>query len=71
MSQTSFQSLQRENPPSLFSEEALWLCENRRTRYKTKINGPLAEILQQYPADYRLRLLSIKSPQEAEHVQPA
>ncbi|HEY9685478.1 MAG TPA: hypothetical protein V6C52_00735 [Coleofasciculaceae cyanobacterium] len=46
----------------LYSEYAVWLCENRQTRFKTRINGALAEILKKYPNDYRLRLLSIKEP---------
>lgn len=44
----------------LYSEQAVWLCENRQTRFKTRINGVLAQILKQYPNDYKLRLLAIK-----------
>lgn len=46
----------------IYSEAAVWLCENRKTRFKTRINGALAQILKQYPADYKLKLLSIKEP---------
>ena len=45
-----------------YSEVAVWLCENRKTRFKTRIHGALAQILKQYPADYKLKLLSIKEP---------
>jgi hypothetical protein len=51
----------------LYSEYAVWLCENRQTRFKTRINGALAQILKKYPNDYRLRLLSIKEPSH-EHI---
>jgi hypothetical protein len=44
----------------IYSEQALWLCENRKTRFKTKIHGALAQILKKYPGDYRLKLLKIK-----------
>jgi hypothetical protein len=53
---------------NVFSETAVWLCENRKTRFKTRINGALAEILKKYPDDYKLRLLKIK---EMAHDRPA
>ena len=46
----------------LYSEESVWLCENRKTQYKTRIHGALAQILKKYPQDYRLRLLFAKEP---------
>lgn len=45
---------------NIYSEQALWLCENRKTKFKTRIHGALAQILKKYPADYRLKLLSVK-----------
>lgn len=57
-----------EQPADIYSESAVWLCENRATRFKTRISGALAQILQKYPQDYRLRLLKIK---ETPHVNPA
>lgn len=48
----------------IYSENAVWLCENKQTRFKTRVNGPLAEILKKYSDDYKLRLLSVK---EAAH----
>lgn len=53
-----------------YSEHAVWLCENRKTQYKTRINGALAEILKKYPEDYCLRLLAIKEP-PYEHIASA
>lgn len=50
----------RRTPPDIYSEQALWLCENRKTRFKTKIHGALAQILKKYPGEYRLKLLKIK-----------
>lgn len=47
---------------NIYSEEAVWLCENLKTNYKTRIHGALAQILKKYPNDYRLRLLSTKEP---------
>ncbi|WP_373531904.1 hypothetical protein [Vampirovibrio sp.] len=47
----------------IYSEQALWLCENPKTRFKTKIHGALAQILKKYPGDYRLKLLKIKGAQ--------
>ena len=44
----------------IYSEQALWLCENRKTKFKTRIHGALAQILKKYPADYRLKLLGVK-----------
>jgi len=52
----------------IYSEEAVWLCENRKTHFKTRIHGALAQILKKYPADYRLKLLFVKEPR---HEQPA
>ena len=65
--QTNAQSKKRLPESTLYSEHAVWLCENRKTRFKTRINGALAEILKKYPDDYRLRLLSIKEPRH-EHI---
>lgn len=42
----------------VYSEQALWLCANRQTGFKTRIHGALAQILKKYPQDYRLKLLS-------------
>lgn len=56
------------NPQMLYGEAAVWLCENRRTRFKTRISGPLAQILEKYPRDYKLRLLHVR---EDRHVHPA
>jgi hypothetical protein len=56
------------NPADMYTEAAVWLCENRMTRFKTRINGALAQILKKYPEDYKLRLLSVR---EAPHVDPA
>lgn len=50
------------SPSRMFSESAVWLCRNRQTGYQTRISGPLADILHQYPKDYKLRLLKIKEP---------
>ncbi len=47
-------------PPDIYSEQAIWLCENRKTKFKTRIQGTLAQILKQFPADYRLKLLKLK-----------
>lgn len=44
----------------IYGEQAIWLCENRRTGFRTRIQGVLAQILKQYPADYHLQLLKIK-----------
>ncbi len=55
-------------PADIYSETAVWLCENRKTRFRTRIHGALAQILKKYPADYRLKLLSVK---EQRHEQPA
>jgi len=55
-------------PADIYSETAVWLCENRKTRFWTRIHGALAQILKKYPADYRLKLLSVK---EQRHEQPA
>lgn len=55
--------------PDIYSESAVWLCENRKTRFKTRIHGALAQILKKYPADYRLRLLSVKELRH-EHSAP-
>jgi hypothetical protein len=52
----------RPDPANIYSEQSVWLCENRNTRYKTRIHGALAQILQKYPNDYKLRLLSTKEP---------
>jgi hypothetical protein len=46
----------------IYSEEAVWLCENLKTNYKTRIHGALAQILKKYPQDYNLRLLFTKEP---------
>ena len=51
----------------IYSEEAVWLCKNKKTGYKTRIHGALAQILQKYPNDYKLRLLFIK---ESQHEHP-
>lgn len=61
-------------PPSnqptgdIYSESAIWLCENRKTHFRTRIHGALAQILKKYPGDYRLKLLSVK---EQRHEHPA
>lgn len=44
----------------LYSERAVWLCKNRKTGFKTRISGALAQILKKYPEDYYLKLLKIK-----------
>lgn len=44
----------------LYSEDSVWLFENRKNHYKTTIQGTLAQILKQYPEHYSLRLLKIK-----------
>lgn len=59
---------QSQPPADIYSETAVWLCENRKTHFKTRIHGALAQILKKYPADYRLKLLSVKEPR---HEQPA
>lgn len=56
------------SPTEIYSEEAVWLCKNKKTGYKTRIHGALAQILKKYPADYKLRLLFIKEPH---HEHPA
>jgi hypothetical protein len=53
--------------PDIYSESAVWLCENRKTRFKTRIHGALAQILKQYPNDYKLKLLKMKEPRH-EHL---
>jgi len=55
-------------PEDIYSEAAVWLCKNKKTGYKTRIHGALAQILKKYPNDYKLRLLSIKEPR---HEHPA
>ena len=50
------------SPTNFFSEMATWLCENRKTGFRTRIQGTLAYILTKYPDDYKLRLLSIQEP---------
>jgi hypothetical protein len=55
-------------PEEVYSETAVWLCKNKKTGYKTRIHGALAQILKKYPHDYKLRLLSIKEPP---HEHPA
>jgi hypothetical protein len=65
LSETPETGPQKQDPapaPDIYSEAAVWLCENRKTRFKTRINGALAQILKQYPSDYKLKLLSIKEP---------
>lgn len=52
------------NPVDIYSEQAVWLCENRKTKFKTRIQGTLAQILKQYPTDYRLKLLKLKGSQD-------
>ncbi len=54
------QNSQRRADPDLYSELAVWLCENRKTRFKTRIQGTLAQVLKKYPNDYKLRLLLVK-----------
>lgn len=54
----------------IYSEESLWLCENRKTKFKTRIHGALAQILKKYPADYRLKLLNCPGGHH-EHTAPA
>jgi hypothetical protein len=59
----STETAKAANPnPDVYSESAVWLCENRKTKFKTRIHGALAQILKQYPADYRLKLLAMKEP---------
>jgi hypothetical protein len=41
----------------LYSEQAVWLCRNKKTGFATRIHGGLAQILQQYPDDYKLKFL--------------
>jgi hypothetical protein len=43
-----------------YSEQAIWLCKNRLTGFKTRINGALAQILKKYPNDYRLKFLKMR-----------
>ncbi|HEY9745590.1 MAG TPA: hypothetical protein V6C99_05180 [Oculatellaceae cyanobacterium] len=43
-----------------YGENAVWLCKNRKTGYKTRISGVLAQILKKYPKDYKLKLLKMK-----------
>ena len=47
-------------PVDIYSEAAVWLCENRQNRFKTRIQGSLAQVLKQYPRDYRLKLLGLR-----------
>lgn len=56
------------NSKEIYAESAIWLCRNRKTGFKTRISGALAEILQKYPKDYKLRLLALK---EICHEHPA
>lgn len=56
------QSKEQKPRQDIYSEESVWLCENRKTLYKTRIHGALAQILKKYPNDYKLRLLSTKEP---------
>jgi hypothetical protein len=44
----------------IYSEHAIWLCENAKTGFQTRINGVLAQILQKYPDDYHLKPLKVK-----------
>jgi hypothetical protein len=41
----------------IYSEDSVWMCTNRKSGFRTRINGALAEILKKYPQDYRLKLL--------------
>jgi hypothetical protein len=43
-----------------YSEQAVWLCKNRLTGFKTRINGALAQILKKYPNDYKLKFLKMR-----------
>lgn len=52
----------------IYSEAAVWLCENRRTGFKTRIQGSLAQVLKQYPRDYRLKLLWIREVRDEQSV---
>ena len=54
------QETSASDKPSLYSEQAIWLCKNRKTGFKTRISGVLAQVLRKYPQDYRLKLLKIK-----------
>lgn len=49
-----------ENNSGVYSEQAVWLCKNRLTGFKTRINGVLAQILKQYPYDYKLKFLKMR-----------
>lgn len=44
----------------VYSERAVWLCTNRKTFYKTRIHGALAEILKKYPQEYKLKFLYLE-----------
>lgn len=44
----------------MYGENATWMCRNKHTQFRVKINGALAEILKKYPNDYALKLLHIR-----------
>lgn len=50
---------QKQTPPTdIYSEAALWECDNLLNGHSTRINGALAQVLKKYPDAYRLRLVS-------------
>ncbi|MGE0200345.1 MAG: hypothetical protein AB7P76_05185 [Candidatus Melainabacteria bacterium] len=52
-----------------FTEAATWLCTNRQTGYRTRIQGTLAEILMEYPDLYALRPLH-RPPRDNQGTHP-
>ena len=49
----------RKYPPTeVYSEVALWECENLKTGFSTRINGVLAQVLKKYPNEYTLTFVS-------------
>lgn len=58
------------NHPRRYDEDAVWECYSHRTGRTTRIGGGLAQVLEKYPRDYRLRLIAAPSVKTSRRFSP-